>query len=685
MLAARVGAVKKVRVLLAAAACLAVPALLPAPAATAHDRTELGVRTSRHQSAPLQARTANRPAMPRHAAANLEPCDEAPGGLCGRLEVPLDHARPAAGTVSLFFEYFPHTDTSRQALEPIFATEGGPGYSITQNERESYVSFLLAPLRDRHDVVLIDQRGVGLSDAIDCKPFQHATEDPYTGAAECGAQLGAAASLYGSADVARDIDAVRAALHVQRLDLYGASYAAVDVQAYAFRFPHRLRAVVLDSPVPATDFDPWNTSTAGAIQRSVRLLCARSASCSADHPDGAAELSWLARRLRQRPVDGVGYDAAAVAHTLHVTESFLAAHIGPNANGGFVAASELPAAARALRHGDPLPLLRLAADSDSSPFEDAGDPSHFSAGESLARFCTDNRFQWDRNAPIAERRAQWVSARDALPRDRFAPFSVEAWAVTDNFNPDPCIAWPAPSRHLEPPVPPGARFPNLPALILAGDLDTFVPLEDNRRVADQFPNRRFVTIANTGHHTAFHSPDGCSAAIIQQFLATLETGDLRCATRLGFAFPAVGRFPVLARQARPAVKDTTATDRSRRGDRKVAAVAAAAVTDAFRRTFLSGAPAGVGLRGGTIQAAFGDTGATVDLSAARAATDVSVSGHAIRPWDSEAIDATIQVDGPGGHDGNLRIAGVWFAPGATTLTLRGTLGGRRVSLQVPAT
>jgi hypothetical protein len=38
-----------------------------------------------------------------------------------------------------------------------------------------------------------------------------------------------------------------------------------------------------------------------------------------------------------------------------------------------------------------------------------------------------------------------------------------------------------------------------------------------------------------------------------------------------------------------------------------------------------------------------------------------------------------------GHYGNLSITGRWFTPGATTPCLRGALGGRRVSLIVPAT
>ena len=623
-------------------------------------------------------------AGPAIATADLQPCDEAPEGQCGSVEVPLDRADPAAGTVSIFFHYYPHTDTKRPPRPPIFATAGGPGASITQLARDAYRFFLLEPLRERHDLVLIDQRGVGRSGGIDCDQLQQGPEDAYAAFGSCGDQLGSAASLYGSADVARDIEAVRAALGVPRFVFYGASYSGVDVQAYAARYPKRLRAVVLDSPASTVTFDPWFRADITAIRRGVDFLCTRSASCSAAIQDGVDELSWLARRLRNRPVDGVGYDATGAAHTLHVTESFLATHIAGSDAGGFVAPSEIPAAAQALRHGDPAPLLRLAADTEGSPFGDEGDPAGFSMGHNAARICTDNVFQWDKNASPSTRRAQWATARDALDPREFAPFSIEAWAVEDYFNPDPCVQWPAPGGRVEPPVPPGTNLPAIPALVLAGDLDSITPLEKSRDVADLFPRSRFVTIANSGHHTAFNWRSDCAAPIVQRFLATFDPGDTTCATRPDFRFPAVGRFPVVANDAKPSVPEG-GRDRSLPGDRKIAATAAAAVTDAFRRTMLSFASEGVGLRGGSYQAGIDDDGIALDLSAARFATDVSVTGHAIRPWESGAIDATIEVNGPAGNDGTLRVTGTWLTPGATTLTLRGTLGGRRVALLAPAT
>ena len=85
------------------------------------------------------------------------------------------------------------------------------------------------------------------------------------------------------------------------------------------------------------------------------------------------------------------------------------------------------AAARALRAGDAVPLLRLAAETRVS--FPPPPPEHFSAGLNVARFCTDQRFQWDPMASPAERARQFEAARAALDRRRFAPFSSTAGSL----------------------------------------------------------------------------------------------------------------------------------------------------------------------------------------------------------------------------------------------------------------
>ena len=179
--------------------------------------------------------------------------------------------------------------------------------------------------------------------------------------APAAAQLGSRSDLYGSADVAQDIEAVRAALDVERFDFYGFSYAAADAQAYAVRYPRRMGSVVLDSPFPLVDFDPWATQVARNLPRLVTRICRRSENCRRDHRHPAAELAWLAKRLRAAPVDGSAFDSLGNPHTVHVDEAMLIQRLLGDW-GGFTAQSEVAAAARALRRGDRAPLLRLAAE-----------------------------------------------------------------------------------------------------------------------------------------------------------------------------------------------------------------------------------------------------------------------------------------------------------------------------------
>jgi pimeloyl-ACP methyl ester carboxylesterase len=620
-------------------------------------------------------------------------CDEAPGGRCGILKVRLDRAHPARGKIPIFFEYYRHRNPG-PTDEAIIATLGGPGASVTQEPffTDFMRSELFRPLLDTRDLIFLDQRGVGRSRAIDCKRLQDGvppTGNPYADVRACGRQLGRSADLYGSDDVARDINRVRAALGIERLDLYGGSYAAVDIQAYAARFPGHLRSAVLDSPFSIPGFEPFALTVPDAAQRAVSLICARSESCSEERADAMGSVAWLAERLREEPLDGVGYDAQGNPRQVHVTEGFLLWWLLWTDLGGFVSLSEIGAAADALRDGDEVPLLRLAAEHKGRIFPNEGSPMGFSVGANLARFCTDAPLPWDKAAPIPTRRDQWADAVDDLPDDSISPFSLEGWLApfpTGIFGPDPCIVWPAPQHEVTPPIP-GDLPGDVPALILSGDIDLDTPTAEALVLADEWPNSEFVELANAGHHTAVTPRFECAHEIIERFIEQLEPGDTSCADDLDpVRYPAVGRFVVRARDAEGADVIPGSGDESTATDRRVGAVAASTATDALRRIFMENT-GGRGLRGGRFSAAFGDTSISSRLRNVRFAEDVVVNGRVEYPFDTESIDAEIRVDGPGVGDGNLRVRGVWFPflNPATVLTVRGTLGGRPVRLQVPAT
>ena len=73
--------------------------------------------------------------------------------------------------------------------------------------------------------------------------------------------------------------------------------------------------------------------------------------------------AWPARELRQHPFDEIGYDADGTAHALDLDESTIFDILSADefVEPPFLNQGELTAA-RALRHGDTTPLLRLAAE-----------------------------------------------------------------------------------------------------------------------------------------------------------------------------------------------------------------------------------------------------------------------------------------------------------------------------------
>jgi pimeloyl-ACP methyl ester carboxylesterase len=643
-------------------------------------------------------------ALPKHTkhGVHLFECKATPGGLCGRLKVPLDRTHHVPGHVRLFFQYYRHTGKG-PAHEAIMLSEGGPGYSVTETQFESpFYLQTFTPLMKHRDLIMLDQRGVGRSEAINCKGLQHHNDfgspQILQLVEDCGDQLGPAASFYGSGDVALDMEAVRRALHISKLDLYGGSAAGQDVQSYATRFPEHVRSAVLDSPLSVTIFGspgaPLNTfatDLAHAGPRVAGLLCDRSASCSDASSDPEGDIAWLAQELRANPVDGTGYDADGKPHSLHVTEGVLGWSILQSDAGGYVAPSEVVGAALALQDGDEAPLLRLAAETDGGG-GDSGPAKIFSDGDNLARQCTDFRYVWQKSASVPERMQQWQDARDALPADEFGDFSVDGWLTRPPAPaaPDPCIEWPKPAKHTLPAVPRHAEFPgSVPALVITGDLDLVLPPEDSKPLTKLWPHSRYVEIQGSGHHTFFQAM-ACSDPIIVHFIKDLNPGNTKCAKTFPDKndVPAVGNFPVHATDAAEATVEGSG-DQSTATDRRVATVTAATVTDAFRHAFVQSQPGpGPGLRGGTFAPTFGQAGLKMELGGDRFAQDVAVSGTAHYSFSSQAFkNTTVTVDGPGSEDGTLAVSGVWFGFGLRTTVLKvtGTLGGRTISVTVPAT
>jgi pimeloyl-ACP methyl ester carboxylesterase len=619
--------------------------------------------------------------------------------MCGTVNVPLDSAHPAAGTLPIAFELYRHTRTTQPAHGTIVPSIGGPGISDTAVDR--FFLRLFRPLLDRWDLLLIDHRGIGRSAAINCPAIQHLKGNFLSGVRACGTKLGAAADRYGSGDVADDVDTVRAALGIDKIDYVGSSYGAVDVGAYALRHPDHLRSAVLDSPWISSDdtfvsfLPPW----AAKVEA---LVCHRSPSCAAANPDPAGTLAWLAQDLRAHPFDGTGYDADGTRHALHVDETTLFDILYNDyfSDPIFLNQGELTAAAQALRQGDRLPLLRLAAESPAPT--DFGNPARLqSVGANIAVYCSDSQFVWDKKAPEATRRAQYNAAFAALPPGIVAPFSPAAWVPFIKTQPialipagDTCIPWPAPTRP-NPPFAPNTVFSHTPTLLMSGAFD-YLPFGQTKALLKRFPEGHAVEIVNAGHVTAGGSP--CAQAIERHFIVTLQVGDTSCARNPNATFhnpfgaPArsrvplrgVARFPRVAAQALPARVDPAANDRSTHADRQVVSVAWSAVDDAFFRAIRMRGKKGRGLRGGSFTVRRTKAAMIITYRTSRFSDDVGVSGTATFNRVTNALDAHVRVDVRGSQGGALSFHGILFDPMQPTVQVRGQIGRRSIALRTLA-
>lgn len=607
-----------------------------------------------------------------HTARRLVPCDDDPAFLCGTLPVPLDRRTPDGRFVNLHVEVFPHTGPQRKADGAVFVTGGGPGESATLSLKYGMAFFVLSAVAETRDLVFIDQRGVGLSDVIDCPALQNGGP-LYLSSAACRNQLGDTANFYSTTDVADDLEDVRRAFGYQQIDLVGGSYAGADMITYAQRHTERVRSVAIASPAVVVGSDPFYSDTPLAMPGIVDGVCGRSPACAAAIPDPAGTFAQLAQRLRNDPVSGVGIDSAGVGHDITVTETLLANAIMYLEGAHFTGPGEITQAAVALSKGDPVPLLRLAADVD--PMDAFGDDlREFSAGHNLARGCVDAELPFDRDAAPGVRATQYAAAYEAEPAF-YGPIAKESFLAPGyrGFQPSPCIAS---SWEDRPMYPAGAQVHGVPTLVLGGDYDLVVPESVSQLVTDVLVDASYVTVTATGHNPWFWSD--CGPELVQRFIAQLAVGDTSCADVPAAGWWVPGSFPTGVADAPPAAQ--TAGPPASLSLRRLATVAAWTMMDSVQHNFYVAGDS-VALRGGVVDYEYVGDANTWTLEQAHFTEDVALSGTA-RQLES-GYDGEFTVTGPGHRATTMRINGEFFRYGAD-MTITVDVGGQAVTFAVPA-
>jgi pimeloyl-ACP methyl ester carboxylesterase len=582
------------------------------------------------------------------AAIVLTPCKT--GGVeCGTVTVPLDRTGNVPGTIDLNVEVLPASGTARGVM---FLIAGGPGQG-------SAGSFDLSPGFNRdlmqfmfpgYTLVAFDNRGTGKSGLINCPGLQRtitgSVDVEARLAAECATTIGPQRVFYSTRDHADDTDAVRAALGVDKIGLYGVSYGTKLALAYALGYPSHVERLVLDSVVPAALPDPFERNVLQQMPDTLRNFCAGGL-CRAATKDYSGDVVKLANRIETKPLKGtiVGVNGKQKRMTMN-GEEFLNMMIDADLTPGL--AAEAPAAVHAALGGYAKPLLRLYDEDLRANLLSASD---LSFGLNAATNCADGQFPWAPSTPPSARQPAIDQAVAALPAGSLGPFGP--WAArlgTAYF----CEQWPSPAGNA--PLGPGP-LPNVPMIAIDGGFDLRTPVVNAEAVMNQFPQGKLLVVPGVGHSVTTADVSGCSQNYVRSWiLDTLNAPkEAQCSQRVQPLIKILGPFP-----RRPA---------------HTAGATLAAVGKTLREaeaTWLDVTTASEhGLYGGT-------------LKPLKAAPSFKLKNYSLAPGVTVTGTITFAALGPPTmYKGTVHVAGPAAVAGTLTVNkagrINGTLGGRKVS------
>jgi pimeloyl-ACP methyl ester carboxylesterase len=250
------------------------------------------------------------------------------GLQCASLRVPLDYAHPEGRKITLELTRARHTAARSQGA--VLLNRGGPG-AHGRDLPAFFTRSLPKRVAASYDWIGFDPRGVGASrpELIcdpgyqdpgrarpDTIPADAAQERAWTAKAEayaddCARKYGEILPHMGTADWARDMDAIRRALGQRKISYFGYSYGSYLGAVYATMYPGHVRRMVLDSVVkPSGVWYQDNLDQNVAFEKRIRAYFAWIArhhdvyKLGGTEQEVAAAYAKARAALKAKPIDG---------------------------------------------------------------------------------------------------------------------------------------------------------------------------------------------------------------------------------------------------------------------------------------------------------------------------------------------------------------------------------------------
>jgi pimeloyl-ACP methyl ester carboxylesterase len=406
---------------------------------------------------------------------------------CGCLSVWEDPASGSGRQIKLHVAVLPAVSRNK-AADPLFFIAGGPGEAAS--ESYAVLSAAFDTINQKRDIILVDQRGTGLSNALECD-FEDVEDssDLATPFKQCLAQVQEHADprFYTTAIAMDDLDRVRQALGYAQINIYGVSYGSRAALAYMRQHPDRVRSVILDGVVPMG----WvlGVEAPADAQRAIDLQfdrCAKQPECAQAFPNVRQEfqdlLSWLESEGQvevklDHPISGepttVTLDKDSFANLVHLMS------YAPEST----ALLPLLIHTAHTRHD----FQRFAAITLST---EGVLSQSISAGMRMSVACAEDQpFMHDKT----------------IPPGYLGDFTVRV------FN-EVCSVWPRGS------IPAGFTDPvrsNAPTLLISGEFDPVTPPENAEQAAQTLPNSLHIVVPGMGHANVHR---GCLPRIATDFI-----------------------------------------------------------------------------------------------------------------------------------------------------------------------
>ena len=247
---------------------------------------------------------------------------------CATIEVPLDYANPSGPTAEIALAILPAADQESR-VGPLLLNFGGPGSSGIDILADNGRAIVPAEIGNRFDLVTWDPRGVQRSLPVECltdeemdawisepgsdnetptqADWDEALEDAKWFADKCVAGSADVLPYIGTTASARDMESIRAAMGVEKLDYIGYSYGTSLGSVFATLYPNSVGNLILDgaidpSPDDDSEYGEQGVSIQGALDR-VMAWCDADSECPFGDGKTRKSMDALFEKIDERPVE----------------------------------------------------------------------------------------------------------------------------------------------------------------------------------------------------------------------------------------------------------------------------------------------------------------------------------------------------------------------------------------------